>query len=58
MCERLAIDEQICTTKARHHMKVYKKDEPHKWGYKRFVLCGDTGIAHKIKIYNALENDS
>ncbi|XP_047002722.1 uncharacterized protein LOC124620097 [Schistocerca americana] len=30
MSERLSVDEQICATKARHHMKVYMKDKPHK----------------------------
>ena len=57
MCERLSIDEQMCATKARHHMKMYLKDKPHKWGYKLFVLCGDMGFAHKFEIYSGQEND-
>ncbi|XP_049855224.1 piggyBac transposable element-derived protein 3-like [Schistocerca gregaria] len=57
MSERLSVDEQICTTKARHHMKVYMKDKSHKWGYKLFVLCGDMGFAHKIEIYSGQENN-
>jgi hypothetical protein len=28
MSERLSIDEQMCATKARHHMKMYMKDKP------------------------------
>lgn len=57
MGERLSIDEQMCATKARHHMKMYMKDKPHKWGYKLFVLCGDMGFAHKFEIYSGQEND-
>lgn len=57
MSERLAIDEQMCATKTRHHMKVYMKDKPHKWGYKLYVLCGDMGFAYKIEIYSGQEND-
>ncbi|GBM81934.1 Chimeric ERCC6-PGBD3 protein [Araneus ventricosus] len=57
MSERLSIDEQMRATKARHHMKIYMKDKPHKWGYKLYVLCGDMGFAHKFEIYSGQEND-
>ncbi|XP_049809528.1 uncharacterized protein LOC126252669 [Schistocerca nitens] len=57
MSERLSVDEQICATKARHHMKVYMKDKPHKWGYKLFVLCGVMRFAHNIEIYSGQENN-
>ncbi|GBN05381.1 PiggyBac transposable element-derived protein 1 [Araneus ventricosus] len=57
MSERLSIDEQMCATKARHHMKMYMKVKPHKWGYKLYVLCGDMGFAHKFEIYSGQEND-
>jgi hypothetical protein len=55
MSERLSIDEQMCATKARHHMKMYMKDKPHKWGYKLYVLCGDMGFAHKFEICSGQE---
>lgn len=57
MNEYLSIDEQICATKIRHHMKQYMKDKPHKWGYKFFVLCGEMGYAYKIELYSGQEND-
>jgi hypothetical protein len=57
MCELLAIDACVCARKARHHMRVYKNNKPHKWGYKCFMLCGDLGFAHKIVIYSGQEND-
>ncbi|GBN35184.1 PiggyBac transposable element-derived protein 3 [Araneus ventricosus] len=57
MSERLSIDEQMCATKARHHMKMYMKDKPHKWGYKLYVLSGDIGFTHKFEIYSGQEND-
>ncbi|XP_044574035.1 uncharacterized protein LOC123258225 isoform X1 [Drosophila ananassae] len=34
----LCVDEQICSTKARSHMKRYNPNKPHKWGYKIYVL--------------------
>ena len=30
----LSIDEQLCATKPRHHLKQYLPAKPHKWGYK------------------------
>jgi hypothetical protein len=58
MSECLSVDEQICATKIRLHMKVYMKDKPHKWVYKVFVLSRDMGFAHKIEIYSGQENDA
>lgn len=57
MNECLSIDEQVCASKIRHHLKVYMRDKPHKWGFKIFVLCGDKGFAHKFEIYSGQEND-
>ena len=38
-------------------MKAHMKDKFDKWAYKLFVLCGDIGFAHKIKINSGPEND-
>ncbi|GBN01523.1 PiggyBac transposable element-derived protein 1 [Araneus ventricosus] len=57
MSERLSIDEQMCATKARHHMKMYMKDKPHKFDYKDYVLCGNMGFDHKFEIYSGQKND-
>ena len=57
MEEMLSIDEQICATKARHHMKQYLPLKPHKWGYKLFVLSGVSGFCYKFEIYTGREND-
>lgn len=53
---QLSIDEQICSTKARHHLKQYLPDKPHKWGYKLFVMSGVSGFAHKFEVYSGQEN--
>lgn len=42
--ESLSIDEQLCSTKARHYLKQYMPMKPHKWGYKLFVLSGVSGF--------------
>ncbi|XP_046679367.1 piggyBac transposable element-derived protein 3-like [Homalodisca vitripennis] len=47
----LSVDEQICATKTRHHMRQYNPRKPHKWGYKLFVICDDNGYAYKFEIY-------
>lgn len=53
----LSVDEQLCSTKARHHLKQYMPAKPHKWGYKLYVLCGVDGFSHKFEIYTGREND-
>ena len=35
--DRPATDEQICVTYVRHHIKVHKKDKPHRFVYE--LLC-------------------
>lgn len=54
---KLAIDEQLCSTKVRHFMKQYLPMKPHKWGFKLFVLCGVSGFAYRFEIYSGQEND-
>lgn len=57
MDENLSIDEQICATKARHHLKQYLPLKPHKWGYKLYILCSASGFCYKFEIYTGTEND-
>lgn len=49
---RLCIDEQMCSTKMKHHLRQYMPNKPHKWGVKLFVLCDSQGYAYKFEIYN------
>jgi len=51
------MDEQICGTKATHHMKACMNDKLDKWAYKLFVLCGDIGFADNTEICSGPEND-
>lgn len=57
MEECLSLDEQICSTKARHFLKQYLPNKPHKWGYKLWVLSGVSGFAYDIEIFSGQEND-
>lgn len=49
---RLCVDEQMCSTKVKHHLRQYMPNKPHKWGIKLFVLCDSFGYAYKFEIYN------
>ncbi|XP_055924577.1 piggyBac transposable element-derived protein 3-like [Argiope bruennichi] len=57
MEECLCVDEQMCATKARHHLKQYMPDKPHKYGYKLFILSGVSGFAYNFEIYGGKELD-
>jgi hypothetical protein len=56
MEQSLSIDEQICATKVKHHLRQYNPRKPKKWGYKLFVLCDTEGYAYKFEIYSGKEN--
>jgi len=56
--ENLIVDEQIYSTKARSSLKVYMPNKPHKWGYKFFVLSGDSGFAYNFEFCSGQENNS
>lgn len=46
---RLCVDEQMCSTKVKHHLgNIWH----HKWGIKFFVLCDSYGHAYRFEIYN------
>ncbi|XP_055914246.1 piggyBac transposable element-derived protein 3-like [Eupeodes corollae] len=52
----LAVDEQMCSTKARSILKQYMPAKPHKWGFKLFILCGVSGFGYNFEIYSGQEN--
>lgn len=54
----MAVDEQICSIKARSSLKVYMPNKPHKWSYTFFVLSGALGFAYNLELYTGQENDS
>ncbi|XP_046975179.1 uncharacterized protein LOC124541368 [Vanessa cardui] len=57
MCPwNLCVDEQICSTKARHNLKRYNPKKPNKWGYKIYVLSGVSGFAYKFEPETGTEN--
>ena len=56
--EYLAIDKQICPTKARTHLKRYVPSKSHKWGYELFVLYWVSGYAYSFEIDSGQEDDS
>ncbi|XP_036347237.1 piggyBac transposable element-derived protein 4-like [Rhagoletis pomonella] len=49
---RLCVDEQMCSTKMKHHLRQYMPNKPHKWGLKLFVLCDSFGYAYRFEIYS------
>ncbi|CAG4992133.1 unnamed protein product [Parnassius apollo] len=52
----LYVDEDICSTKARHNLKRYNPKKPHKWGYKIYVLSSVSGFAYKYEPETGAEN--
>lgn len=56
--QNLALDEQLCATKAHSYMKQYLPDKPHKWGFKLFVLTDIQGFAYNFEIYSGQENET
>lgn len=44
----LCVDEQICSSTARCHLKRYNPNKPHKWGFKIYVLSGISGFCYKF----------
>lgn len=48
---RLCVDEQMCSTKMKHHLRQYMPNKPHKWGIKLFVLCDTFGYSYRFQIF-------
>jgi len=50
--ECLAVDEQILPYKGKKNvLRQYNPRKPKKWGFKFFVLCGKSGLIHRIELY-------
>ncbi|KAH7979131.1 hypothetical protein HPB49_008293 [Dermacentor silvarum] len=49
--DRLCIDEQIVPFKGRLDIKQYAKGNPHPWGVKIFMLCGESGLVYDFLPY-------
>ncbi|KAL4126598.1 hypothetical protein QTP88_010810 [Uroleucon formosanum] len=49
--EHLAVDEQMCSTKARSSVKVYMPNKPHKWGSSANVVVRLARIIPKRQSY-------
>lgn len=45
----VSVDEQIIPFKGRHSLKVYMMKKPNKWGYKVWVMAGQSGYVHKFR---------
>jgi hypothetical protein len=52
----LAIDEQMCSTKAQCYLKQHLPDKHSKSGYKIFVLADSDAFTHQFELYSAEEN--
>lgn len=54
--EHISMDEQIMPTKARTSLKQYNPAKPHKWGYKLWALCGQSGFNYDFELYGGKES--
>lgn len=43
-------------TKARTSLKHYNPAKPHKWGYKLWALCGQSGFNYDFELYGGKES--
>lgn len=57
MCQRLCVDEQMCSTKMASHLRQYMPAKPHKWGMKLFVLCDSYGYSYGFELYSGASNN-
>ena len=55
--ENLSIDEQMVPFKGRSSLKQYLPKKPHKWGYKVFVLSGNSGFAYDLEVYTGRQDN-
>lgn len=46
--QTLSVDELMCSTKMRSHLKQHLPSKPHKRGVKLFILTDTQGFAHKF----------
>ena len=55
--ENLSVDEQMVPFKGRSTLKQYLPKKPHKWGYKIFVLSGNSGFAYDMEVYTGKQDN-
>lgn len=53
-----SIDEQMIPSKSKSPLRQYMPKKPHKWGYKVFTRCGNSGIIYDFEIYTGKSSSS
>ena len=51
MSQMMCIDEMIIPFKGNSSLKQYIPSKPHKYGYKVFVFCSNSGVTHDFEVY-------
>lgn len=54
--EHVALDEATIPTRARHSLKQYNPDKPHKYGFKMFKLCDHSSFLMWFMLYQGKAN--
>lgn len=49
--KNLCVDEQIVPFKGHHSVKQYIRGKPNPWGFKLFLLCGQSGLVYNLILY-------
>ena len=49
--ERHSVDEQIIPFKGLSGLKQYRKNKPHRWGFKVFARAGIFGLIYDFEVY-------
>ena len=52
MSQMMCVDEMMIPFKENSLLKQYIPSKPHKYGYKVFVLCNNSGITHDFEVYS------
>lgn len=56
-CQQLPVERNICVVeqivpfKGKISIKQYMKGKPNPWGFKIFLLCGESGIVYNMILY-------
>jgi hypothetical protein len=57
MEECFSVNKQICATKARHFLKQFLPNKPHKWSFKLFVMRVISVFAYNFEIFCGSNNE-
>ncbi|XP_046662925.1 piggyBac transposable element-derived protein 2-like [Homalodisca vitripennis] len=55
--ERVACDEQMCSSKARHFLIRYMPKKPNKYGFILYLLSGMSGFSYNFEVYTGQEGE-